>query len=686
LRSAFLAAAVGFGLGEAVLAGSAASAAGLGWIDVGASALGTAAVVLFCVLSVLGPIDRLLRTDGGRALGTGLFRALAAERSVALAWALGCGALGGAALSVLRLSPLWTASMSERFGLVATILASIAAALFAALLASALGNALGRRVALRDGWQRDLDRALAPLAIGAAVAAALWHLVEPRYAAAPLFAALCFAFGLLAGAPPRWIARAHWPLWAASLLALALLERLPAATRDVIAYRAPYASLAVGSMQALFDRDGDGAASVLLGGDCDDGDPRIHPKARDVPGNGIDENCNGGDAAAYAPPAPAFHPERGARHDVVILLIDALRPDRLSLAGYPRKTSPHLDAFAREATWFKNAYTTAPSTRFAMASLFTGRDVRRLRYRDAGGNDFVLLPNAPTLARQLKKAGYRTIGYTITYAFQHNRGSEQGFSSWATPWPIAEWRNVGRQKAQLTTEAVLGELRRARRDQPLFLFAHYDCTHGPYRKYDGFDFGDAPSDLYDSGLAHCDAQIGRVLDALRARPRWDETAVFVVSDHGELFGEHGLTSHGNSLFEPDVRVVLLARVPGAAARVVDAPVQLHWVAPTVLELAGERPSDKTDAASLLAAVRGERAPARRPLFMFTELQRGSVRYFASAVLDWPHKLIRDHRTRTLSLYDVAADPRERRSIVDADPRTAGRLSDLLEAYEAWAVP
>jgi len=60
-------------------------------------------------------------------------------------------------------------------------------------------------------------------------------------------------------------------------------------------------------------------------------------------------------------------------HDLVVLFVDALRPDRLSIAGYPRKTSPQLDALARESVWFRRAYTTAPSTRFAMASLFTGR-------------------------------------------------------------------------------------------------------------------------------------------------------------------------------------------------------------------------------------------------------------------------------------------------------------------------
>jgi hypothetical protein len=61
-----------------------------------------------------------------------------------------------------------------------------------------------------------------------------------------------------------------------------------------------------------------------------------------------------------------------------------------------------------------------------------------------------------------------------------------------------------------------------------------------------------------------------------------------------------------------------------------------------------------------------------------------MRYFASAVLDWPHKFIRDHRTGATALYDVVKDRRELHSLRDRQPKIAGRLSDLLEAYESWA--
>jgi len=494
----------------------------------------------------------------------------------------------------------------------------------------------------------------------------------------------------LAVASPRRFERRRGATLSVSFVAflgVAGLSRLPAAASETLVYRTPYASLLIGIAQRALDADGDGASPYLLGGDCDDTRADVHPGARDIPGNGIDENSSGKDAQKYVLPHGAQSkgplPEP---HDLVVLFFDALRPDRLSFAGYARKTSPNIDAFAAESTWFRRAYTTAPSTRFAMASLLTGRDVRRLRYRERGGNDFELLPGATTVAGQLSRAGYATAGFPVTYVVQHNRGTGQGFGTWRTPWPLKDWASVGAQKAELTTDSVLAELASKAPDQRFMLFAHYYCTHDPYKKYPGFDFGDRPSDLYDSGVAHCDAQIGRVLAALRARPTWNRTAVFLVSDHGELFGEHGLRSHGNSLYEPDVRTVLLAHVPGGKKRVVDSPVQLHWVAPTLLELAGLHPSRDDDAASLLGTLLHAEAPPKRPLFMFTELERGSMRYQASAVLQWPYKLIRDDRTHTAELYDLEHDPTEQRSVASVETSLTGKLTDLLESYEAWARP
>jgi hypothetical protein len=518
MRLPFAAAATGFALAEAVTAAIVAKRAGLSFADSGAAALGAFSVVLLFGVLVLWPIDALLRTRGAMALGTGLHRAVAAEGSVAFAWLWSLGFVGAGAGAVLWLLPSATEHLSPRFGAALGVLSSLACSALLVLAAAASGHPLGRRFSPQSERGRSLDRALAPLAAGAALSLAAWHLVEPRYAPAIALAAMLTSAALLGTWRSRRLSRASLVAALAAFAVVSALERLPKTAAAVLAYRTTYAALVLGLGQRLVDRDGDGASPILLGGDCDDLRPDVHPRARDVPQNGIDENCNGSDAPLYEPPRPSKVTAVAEPHDLVVLLLDALRPDRLSLSGYARKTSPNIDALAREGAWFQRAYTTAPSTRFAMASLFTGRDVRRLRHRDTGGNNFVLEAGAPTVARRLRKARYRSVGYTVSYVVQHNKGTGQGFHHWGTPWPIGDWRKVGGEKARLTSDAVLEELARTPSEQRLFLFAHYDCTHTPYRKYPTYDFGDRPSDLYDSGLAHCDAQIGRVLAALRERP------------------------------------------------------------------------------------------------------------------------------------------------------------------------
>jgi choline-sulfatase len=683
VRLPFAAFALGFAIAEACATAAIASLAERPFGVGATAAICAGAAAWLCVASAAWALDGLLSTAGGRALAQGLYQALSGSGSVAVASASGAAALGLAASAVVLLAPSWSQHLSESVSLALTVVATLVGASATLAAMAGLSHRLGHRLAPRTELGGAFDRTVVPAAAACVLAIGMYAWLEPRYAAAP--AAGCAALALAVWGP--WRTRRRWrlpsALLALSAVIVANVDRLPPAVAEVLAYRTPYASLALGLGARLADADGDGAGAILLGGDCNDHDARVHPGALDVPGNGLDENCNGSDALTFSPPGRPRSPAVTQRHDLVVLFMDALRPDHLSQSGYRRKTSPKLDAFAREATRFRHAYTTAPTTRFAMASLFTGRDVRRLHYQDTGGNNFLLEDDAPVIASKLARAGYRTLGLTVSYVMQHNRGTGQGFEVWRTPWPLRGWKAVEAKKALLTTEAVLAELGQTPADQPLFLFAHYFCTHDPYRKYPPHDFGDAPLDLYDSGVAHCDEQVGRVLAALRARPRWDRTAVFVASDHGELFGEHGLRNHGNSLYEADVRTVLLARVPGAQPRVVDAPVQLDWVAPTLLELAQLRPDRRQDAWSLLPAIMQDGEPASRPLFLFTELERGSAHYQASAVLDWPHKLIRDDRTQSLELYDVAKDPGEHHNLTYRDPKLRGRLAELLEAYESW---
>ena len=651
------------------------------------------------------------------ALALGFLGSRRSVRRLGRAWAEGLGAseggrerrlvaamVGGVALAVAlvssaRIGLLFIGAMSPRFAAFASAAATLLLVTISLVLCAPLGTLLARsfdRLAAKA--PRKLSDAMGWIVwalVGAVLVGAVAAFLPGRYVPLPVG----FWLGILLvwrlaqrDSLPRAVRGTRGWAWVAAPLVFGLamvvaLPQLPTATQSALLYRTPYAGLLLGAVQQTLDRDGDGHAAILLGRDCDDSDPAIHPGATDVPDNGIDENCSGSDTRVYQPPRPpelARPASLPDRPNIVLIQLDALRPDHLGFAGYDRDTSPRMDRFKETATYFRNAYTPAPSTRFAMSSLFTGRDPRRVPHEDLGHNRFRLLPTASTLAEELASRRYDRVGYTITYVVQHNLGLGQGFRVWETPWPVDDWARIYGQAAEWTSRSALTYLsqRPETSPDPYFLFLHYRCTHDPYIKHDEWDFGDRPMDHYDSALRYCDQEIGRVLDALEARSDYDRTAVWLFSDHGELFGEHGLENHGNSLYEPDVRVLLLGKVPGATAREVEPPVSLTDLAATIRDLTG-LPTEANDAWSLLPTMFGDDHEEPRPLFLFTDLWRGTVHVELDGVLRWPLKLIRDQRTGATELYDVASDPEERDDLSGSRDEEQSELSELLDGYGAY---
>jgi arylsulfatase A-like enzyme len=202
-------------------------------------------------------------------------------------------------------------------------------------------------------------------------------------------------------------------------------------------------------------------------------------------------------------------------------------------------------------------------------------------------------------------------------------------------------------------------------------------------KHAEWDFGDADVDRYDSALAYCDAEIGRLVEAIDRSEARERTAVILYSDHGELFGEHGYVGHGNTLYEEDVRVLLLTRIPGATASTVVTPVSLVDVAPTIATLAGADPTAAGDAWSLVPLAFSREVPddRERPLFLYAEMRRGLLRVDAHAIVRNGHKLVAfPGATR---FFELELDPREEASLAtSADPRETEDLARMLRAWTA----
>jgi len=184
-------------------------------------------------------------------------------------------------------------------------------------------------------------------------------------------------------------------------------------------------------------------------------------------------------------------------------------------------------------------------------------------------------------------------------------------------------------------------------------------------------------DRYDSALASCDAQIGRLLHAIDARKDRERTIVIVYSDHGELFGEHGFTNHGNSLYEPDVRVLLLVRVPGATAATVHEPVSLTDVASTVLDLADLRDRD-LDGWTLLPYLFAGSSIPHRTLPLYAEPWHGLLREEHFGLVDGAFKYVRLASGDEM-LFDLDDDPTEAVNLVGTMPTVRDRMAEALDA-------
>jgi arylsulfatase A-like enzyme len=348
--------------------------------------------------------------------------------------------------------------------------------------------------------------------------------------------------------------------------------------------------------------------------------------------------------------APA--PSDRARRNVILISIDTLRADRLAAYGAYRRAMPQIDAFARDAVVFTDAWSVWPETSGSHMSLFTSRYPS-----EHGVTNFIASPS-PTieiLAERLRREGYLTRAYTEDGGVWAQAGFARGFSAYAE-----------RRSADFVyrgeVDAVFADATRwveSHADRTFFLFLHTYQVHSPYAPPESYRslFADVPAReppglgefalAYDQEARYADDHIGPFLSDLARLGLSERSIVVVLSDHGEEFGEHGGLGHGRTLHEEVLRVPLVIAAPGIMAPVeVTTPASLLDVAPTLLDLLGLPPIPGQRGVSLVADARAAAAgkaastSATRPLFAEvdrvdrTQVRQVSVRRnHAAAILD-----------------------------------------------------
>ncbi|AUX20606.1 cell wall surface anchor family protein [Sorangium cellulosum] len=374
-------------------------------------------------------------------------------------------------------------------------------------------------------------------------------------------------------------------------------------------------------------------------------------------------------AASASPASPAQH-----RPDILLVTLDTVRADHTSAYGYRRDTTPRLAELAARGVVFERAYATSSETQRSIAPLVTGRRLSRAaRDRRAWPT---LLPENDTLAERLKRAGYLTAAVSSFAWISPERGFAQGFDRFETVYDLAhpERRATGHLAVRKAIE-ILDAHAHAQRAEPIFLWLHLFDAHERYVDHPGIHFGDGRTAAYDGEIAYVDRQLGALLDAVARGPRAGRAAILVHGSHGEALGEHRSLGHGLELYEEAIRVPLVVALPGAAPGHYPHPVSTADIAPTVLGLGGAEAAG-VEGESLVPIATGEGRAPRGPVFARTARR--------AALIDGDLKLIalkRKKRDRLL-LFDLAADPRERRDLSGERPDALARLREKMSALES----
>lgn len=423
-------------------------------------------------------------------------------------------------------------------------------------------------------------------------------------------------------------------------------------------------------------------------------------------------------APAGIPRTPTSDGPRGPMN-VVFIVVDTLRADRLTATRENIPLMPKLKTFAAESWWFTRAISQSSWTRPSMASIFTSL------YMSAHGTEFgvsmkftqnqsmeidVLPSSTETMAAFLKKAGFKTVALQTNPQLQSEFGFAQGFDSYQYFGPET--------KADKVTDCAIEAIDDI--DTPFFLYAHYMDPHGPYMPPPPYNtmFGDLPSItdgdkavlaqapqyyfnrrlvdmninpkmlfgqlslagrelmkyLYDGEVRFVEDEVARLVDFVRRQ--YPNSIVVFTSDHGEEFWEHGSIGHSLTVYQEAIHVPLIVNMPGRSPRRFEDLVETIDILPTLAALLGLSALPDWQGRDLRRSNGGQvRAAFSRTKGPFKE-----ANIDLQAVVHGHCKLIWNGKANTFQLFDLANDPQETTDLTATAPEALEGLQSLLEVH------
>jgi len=342
-----------------------------------------------------------------------------------------------------------------------------------------------------------------------------------------------------------------------------------------------------------------------------------------------------------------------SRPPVILVLVDTLRPDHLSVYGYDKPTSPAVDRLAKDGVTFTRAFAQAPWTRPSCGALFTARLPPEVGLR---GIHDSLSASARTIPQFLKSEAYATAGIVSSVHVSAAYGFERGFDDLDIGPSYVMWTGVSkalrrlrllqdrdreglypRYDARELTDRAIRWLNRRDPERPFFLYLHYADPHQPYRPAEDRwrEFAGAARSLeqppaapppqgtplppdqhaallarYDAEIAYFDRQFERVIATLKALGLYDSSMIILTADHGEEFFEHGGWGHAHTLYNELLRIPLILKLPSSRSEprgVTDRRLASSMdVLPTVKHVLGANWNAEWSAPSLLAPIANDR--------------------------------------------------------------------------------
>ena len=390
------------------------------------------------------------------------------------------------------------------------------------------------------------------------------------------------------------------------------------------------------------------------------------------------------------PSAPAASPEAGPPKEpekpkgppkplnVLLLTVDSLRAD-MPWNGYDREIAPNLSKLAEQSVVYTNAYSVSSYTAKSVAAILSGRYPSTL-YRNgfffaaySAANEF--FPEA------LQAQGIPTLSWHGHLYFNRGKGLDQGFKEWhVVPGITFDAQTDNHITSHKMTELGIELLSKPENTRPqFFAWAHYMDPHDQYIKHkESPDFGDKNRDRYDSEVFYTDLWLGKLFEWAEKQAWWKDTAVIIHADHGEAFGEHGMYKHAFELWEVLTRVPLIIKAPGADPKRIDLPRSAIDLAPTIMELMGQRPLDGFVGQSLVPEVYGAEEPKPRDVIV-TELAEDSNNPQRRAIRAGDYKLIAfGEPAWQYRLHNLKADPEEKQDLAKTEPE---KLEEMKRLYQ-----